>query len=535
MDPRGQDSWGAWADGQEWKGLGLAAHGAPLAELAKAKRVLIHTRKATIGSVTVENSHPFSFTGDAGSFTGIHNGSVANHRALNSKLDRKLDVDSMHIYQHMAEGRDLGELEVRGAVAWVHAEEAERMYFSRLKGGALAVAGILASDKVGAPITDTLFGSLPAGIRAACLLAACPWTDYIIKDDTRYYIADGLTYHDTPEQEMGFGKNPIEFTYSNSHYGRAASFPTAGGSRAFGTLALRNFLRDRDSYLEGYHGDEACSMCSVTASVKAKLTGLRYCLTCWGSWEQLAAFKQMQKSGAKFKADVGLEEDDEELPDGAVCHEIPCEWGCDSEPASYIVWSKGMQDAYFVCNTCVTGAWGSTASYKTLALRALQMNQNITWAGKSCDSCHKDPGICFFKPRVFQISREEKWNWLCLECLRWAILLDEDELEDVRIIKFPEQAKKVNCDAAKHKYVGLRDGTVQRIEDEPKVEPDVAARERIREHLTGEIKPLVTKLSARKEGLKLAEPSEMDTRSGGFVHQIFEKLFPDGESSNVVN
>ena len=34
---------------------------------------------------------------------GIHNGCITNHEALNIKYERKFEVDSMHIFAHIAE------------------------------------------------------------------------------------------------------------------------------------------------------------------------------------------------------------------------------------------------------------------------------------------------------------------------------------------------------------------------------------------------------------------------------------------------
>src|SRR5437867_10025519 len=77
-----------------------------------------HTRAATIGSVSKENAHPFAFTNDKNTVIGVHNGGLSNHDELNAKLHRSFAVDSMHIFAHLAEERDMKEINGSGTVVF---------------------------------------------------------------------------------------------------------------------------------------------------------------------------------------------------------------------------------------------------------------------------------------------------------------------------------------------------------------------------------------------------------------------------------
>mgnify|MGYP003132041043 CR=1 FL=1 len=53
-----------------------------------------HVRFATTGDITKKNAHPFV----KGSVIGAHNGIIDNHRAIQSKIGKKVDVDSEVIF-----------------------------------------------------------------------------------------------------------------------------------------------------------------------------------------------------------------------------------------------------------------------------------------------------------------------------------------------------------------------------------------------------------------------------------------------------
>lgn len=116
MQSRGKDSWGGTDGVDVIKHLGKIEDSW---ELPKWKRGIFHTRSGTSGAVSLENQHPFKYSRADGSYViGVHNGVITNHHALDSKHGRSLAVDSMHVYAHIAEDKDLGEIEGWGALAW---------------------------------------------------------------------------------------------------------------------------------------------------------------------------------------------------------------------------------------------------------------------------------------------------------------------------------------------------------------------------------------------------------------------------------
>jgi hypothetical protein len=85
--------------------------------MATFSSLMGHTRQPTIGAVTKENSHPF----EIGNIIGAHNGMVSNWKMLEDKYpERKpFAVDSMHIFAHLNEGKDMKELQCYGAIEWI--------------------------------------------------------------------------------------------------------------------------------------------------------------------------------------------------------------------------------------------------------------------------------------------------------------------------------------------------------------------------------------------------------------------------------
>ena len=61
------------------------------------KTLIGHNRFATMGELTVENAHPFSYS----HITGVHNGTLKNWRTLEGGKD--LDIDSKTVFNHIAE------------------------------------------------------------------------------------------------------------------------------------------------------------------------------------------------------------------------------------------------------------------------------------------------------------------------------------------------------------------------------------------------------------------------------------------------
>jgi len=117
MDERGGHSWGCMDATQVAHGLGRISTG--LTVSAKMPQYFaLHTRYGTTGARVVENSHPFTLHGSAGTVVGMHNGIISNHAILNRDQKRNLVVDSQHIFANIAEGRSLNNLEGYGTIVY---------------------------------------------------------------------------------------------------------------------------------------------------------------------------------------------------------------------------------------------------------------------------------------------------------------------------------------------------------------------------------------------------------------------------------
>lgn len=132
MQQRGTDSWG-YTDGKTiTKDKGWLEEGWQY-NFGLTDAAALHTRHATTGEVTAENSHPFQI----GDIIGMHNGVVYNHSELNKKYKRTLAVDSMHIFAHLAENIDLSGIEAYGAIVYW---KGGLVHLGRFHGGSLTVA-----------------------------------------------------------------------------------------------------------------------------------------------------------------------------------------------------------------------------------------------------------------------------------------------------------------------------------------------------------------------------------------------------------
>lgn len=193
-DNRGGDSWGyAFRRGRHTitirKGTGKIADHVPAGVLANHTLLMAHTRKATTGSITPENAHPF----EIGSIVGAHNGIVYNHRDLNSRYNRTYDVDSMQLFGHIDEGLPLAEIKAYGSVEFMSRRKPG--VFLAVFDGELAVVR-LGSDRKH-PL-GTVWSSSRHALASACRIAEIPFTAYELKGRTLYEV-DDLVLWETKE------------------------------------------------------------------------------------------------------------------------------------------------------------------------------------------------------------------------------------------------------------------------------------------------------------------------------------------------
>lgn len=196
MESRGRDSFGAitFPDGNLYKGLGRVSDTAVklLKAASQAKSYLAHTRAATVGDVTVENSHPFAVD----DVVGVHNGSIYNYKELNEKYKRECKVDSEHIFFHLNEGLPLPEIEGHGTFFWSrYSEQFSKIYFGKTTSGSLSVVRIYRGDpKSEEDPVGIVWCSEMFAIRKALKILGLEFEEVSIDSGKIYFIQSGEVF-----------------------------------------------------------------------------------------------------------------------------------------------------------------------------------------------------------------------------------------------------------------------------------------------------------------------------------------------------
>ena len=218
MDKRGGHSWGFYANDMPiTKGLGDLSTGFSALNFRDSTIVMAHCRWATHGSKTVTNSHPFI----QGNIIGAHNGVITNHEELNTQYNREFEVDSQHIFQHINDGFDLGELKGYGAITYLDTREPDKVNFCRFNGGQLSVAEVTEPD---GKFAGSVWASTEDALEVALAQSGWQYRMLDVKNDQYYrikeqevYIVKGKTMpiHSAPKWT---GNNTIT-NYDRTPYG----------------------------------------------------------------------------------------------------------------------------------------------------------------------------------------------------------------------------------------------------------------------------------------------------------------------------
>lgn len=201
MDSRGGDSWGVYSpDGDRLiKGLGTAIGDFDAVEVAKYPTIIGHTRMGTTGENTIANAHPFFMAGRK-LVIGAHNGIVWNDEELNRRYNRNFEVDSMHIFQHIADELPLSEIGGYGAITYVDSDaEDDRVYMGTFNNGELAVARVYDETK---ETIGIVWASTPEALSRALNMAKLNYGFVTVKD--------GLLHYTTADQ---FYVTPVELDF----------------------------------------------------------------------------------------------------------------------------------------------------------------------------------------------------------------------------------------------------------------------------------------------------------------------------------
>lgn len=188
-EKRGDDSWGFWDGNNSELVKGLGGIGKAIHQMFSVKHGFGHTRKATCGAKTVQNAHPFSI----GNIVGAHNGMIMNHDELNNKYSRNHEVDSMHLFSHLNEGRPFDDIRGYGSIEWSEKDKPGRIYLCRLSGGELSVRTV---KKENANEGAIIWSSDDSHLKTSLSAAGLDSEEYIVEHGVVYYVENG-EFHKT--------------------------------------------------------------------------------------------------------------------------------------------------------------------------------------------------------------------------------------------------------------------------------------------------------------------------------------------------
>lgn len=173
---RGDDSWGVCK--LDSTGLSIVKEAGSIKKTCRVKTILApqvigHTRKATVGDKTKENSHPFHI----GDIIGAHNGHVYDHSELNKKNNTKWQVDSQHLIAHIAAGKPISELSGSGTVSYLDTKHPNVVFLGRGLTSDLQIYGI-GKEKERAKFDGIVWASVGTWVTQALEMAG--WHEYTL-------------------------------------------------------------------------------------------------------------------------------------------------------------------------------------------------------------------------------------------------------------------------------------------------------------------------------------------------------------------
>lgn len=322
MQERGRHSWGYYLGNEQYlhKGVGLASYGVDMTDFTDTDMFMLHTRHATVGDISKENSHPWRFIkgteeekGKAPkpitSLIGMHNGCIINHKDLNEKYKRTFEVDSMHIFEQRLQGLSWNELRGYGALACYHETDEESperegsLYLGRFNNGVLSIYGIRSGIKDDNRDLGIIFASTAEACRIALYCAGFTFSQifpYNVEQDRLYKVLNGtnedgmLWYESAPNDKIDIqyyarqtaaqgewmGYNNRATTHNRVH-DRRSTRKKSGNKVDFEGLSGWQ-LAKCFSGVRYYTGQENCSKCEAMGSIEMlEEPNERFCRRCW--------------------------------------------------------------------------------------------------------------------------------------------------------------------------------------------------------------------------------------------------------------
>ncbi len=261
--------------------------------------MMLHTRAKTIGAHVIANNHPFTHD----HIIGAHNGVVYNHDSLQRQHNRSFDVDSQHIFAHIAEGKDLSEVSCYGAIEYMDQRNPLRTYLCRMYHGQLTVAqlfygkGLGGGGRFGKKPFAVVWASTESSLLSAARLAGFHIETYASLENRRLYYVDGNAMLCTTDTTLAFSDRiftaytgpmacaspmkPYSTQYSSGSKGKGTDTPRGTASirgrhlpwKVFGSIKVR---QKSLQILNGLDGCQVCQSCGVYYSL-VELTGCLFC------------------------------------------------------------------------------------------------------------------------------------------------------------------------------------------------------------------------------------------------------------------
>ena len=301
MDARGKHSWGYWTP--EFglnKGLGLMHQNVPAGIFTNTTMMIGHCRYATTGAVVEANSHPFQ----KGNILGVHNGIVSNHKELNEKYNRNFDVDSEHIFQHIAENKPMKEINAYGAVVWIDLTNPGKIYACKFNDGVLEASSIYDDNdlKREGDATGTFIASTFDCVAGAMHLSGMNFETLKLEKDIVNVIENGGIY--STKTKIGM-EDITRYTHTGPTQppfpirAMGTTPPSSGTSNTVGTTSLVPNIPDSASrrYFKESKVYAKCGVCSELGQTRwFDDIKMPICYLCWIEWSSDSSQTQAVKS-----------------------------------------------------------------------------------------------------------------------------------------------------------------------------------------------------------------------------------------------